>query len=112
MKKYILIGLLAVMGSLVLSSHSALAFSTTALSTYVQPDTIYLDQNGHLEIQWHKVQLGFGGYDMPGGVMVSINGTSTDPELSYNGPYAGWSAGGHTLTHGGVGNLCRAFERA
>jgi hypothetical protein len=103
MKKYILIGLLAVMGALAFSSHDALAYSGTALSTYVQPDSIFLDQNGYLEIQWHKIQLGFGGYDLPGGVMVSINGTSTDPELSYNGPYAGWSAGGHTLTHGGVG---------
>ncbi len=103
MKKYILIGFLAVMGTLAFSSHNALAFSITTPASYVQPDTIFLDQNGNLEIQWHKIQLGLFGYDLPGGIMVSINGTSTDPELSYNGPYAGWSAGGHVLTHGGVG---------
>lgn len=103
MKKYILIALMVVAGSLVLSSHSAFAFSLEEPQSFVQPDTIFLDQNGNLEIQWQKIQLGFGGYDLPGGIMVSINGTSTDPELSYNGPYAGWSAGGHVLTHGGVG---------
>ena len=103
MKKYIFVGLAALLGVFIFSSHDALAFSITAPSTYVQPDSIYLDQNGNLVIDWHKVQLGFGGYDLPGGIMVSINGTSTDPELSYNGPYAGWSAGGHVLTHGGVG---------
>jgi hypothetical protein len=103
MKKYILIGLLAVMGTLAFSSHSAHAFSIETPASFVQPDTIFLDQNGNLEIQWHKIQLGLFGYDLPGGIMVSINGTSTDPELSYNGPYAGWSAGGHVLTHGGVG---------
>ena len=91
------------MGTLAFSSHNALAFSITTPASYVQPDTIFLDQNGNLEIQWHKIQLGLFGYDLPGGIMVSINGTSTDPELSYNGPYAGWSAGGHVLTHGGVG---------
>jgi hypothetical protein len=103
MKKYIFIGLLAVMGTLAFSSHSAHAFSIETPASFVQPDTIFLDQNGNLEIQWHKIQLGLFGYDLPGGIMVSINGTSTDPELSYNGPYAGWSAGGHVLTHGGVG---------
>ena len=103
MKKYILIVAVAILASVSFSSHEARAFSLTAPSSFVQPDTIFLDQNGNLEIQWHKIQLGLFGYDLPGGIMVSINGTSTDPELSYNGPYAGWSAGGHTLTHGGVG---------
>jgi hypothetical protein len=103
MKKYIFVGLVALLGVFIFSSHDAFAFSITAPSSFVQPDSIYLDQNGNLVIDWHKVQLGFGGYDLPGGIMVSINGTSTDPELSYNGPYAGWSAGGHVLTHGGVG---------
>ena len=91
------------MGTLAFSSHNALAFSITTPASYVQPDTIFLDQNGNLEIQWHKIQLGLFGYDLPGGIMVSINGTSTDPNLSYNGPYAGWSPGGHVLTYGGVG---------
>jgi hypothetical protein len=103
MKKYIFFCLAALLGIFITSSHDALAFSITAPSSFVQPDSIYLDQNGNLVIDWHKVQLGFGGYDLPGGIMVSINGTSTDPELSYNGPWAGWSAGGHVLTHGGVG---------
>ncbi len=102
MKKYILIALGVVSASLFFSSHDAFAFSVTAPSTYVQPDTIFLDQNGNLEIQWHKVQLGLFGYDAPG-IMVSINGTSTDPEFHYWGPYQGWTAGPHVLTHGGVG---------
>jgi hypothetical protein len=106
MKKYILIGMLAIMGTILFSSGTAFAYSITAPSTYVQPDTIYLDQNGNLNIDWHKIQLGFVGYDIPGGIMVSINGTSTDPELNYN--YGSWSAGGHLLTLGAVttGGYC------
>ncbi len=103
MKKHFAAALVLLLGVSIFATHDALAFSITNPSTYVQPDSIYLDQNGNLVIDWHKVQLGFGGYDLPGGIMVSINGTSTDPELSYNGPYSGWSAGGHVLTHGGVG---------
>ncbi len=82
----------------------ALAYSLTAPSTYVQPDNAFLDPSGDLVIFWHKVVLGVGGYNLDnGGVMVSIDGTSTDPELSYNGPSSGWSAGAHVLSHGGVG---------
>lgn len=96
---------LALFGGLTNARH-AYAFDVNEIQYYIQPDNLYLDQNGDLIFQWHKVTQGFGGYNPTNGavgIMISINGTTTDYGLSYNGPFSGWSVGPGVVTNRGAG---------
>lgn len=67
-------------GGLTIKSPAAHAFDTNALSTYFQANNVVLDQSGNIQIDWQKIQLGFGGYGIDNRrVGVSINGTSSVP---------------------------------
>ena len=61
----------------------AKAFSLSVVPTYFQANSLFVDHLGDIQVDWQKIQLGFGGYNLPSGdgLMVMVGATTTLPTL-------------------------------